>query len=91
MFINNSNNSNTSLNFWDQMALFNQLTLHNILNGGNNLGTPKMRAAVASMSEEQRISSDFLKCNTEELAGLPDGWSMQAIANVCIFGLPPYN
>ena len=50
----NANNSNTSQNIWDQMALFNQLTLCNILNGRNNLGTLELRAAVASMSEEQK-------------------------------------
>ena len=61
---NNNNNSNTSQNIWDQMALFNQLTLHNTLNGRNNLGTPKLRAAVSSMSEEQKDDAlVFLKCN----------------------------
>ena len=65
------------------MALFNQLTLCNILNGRNNLGTPELRAAVASMSEEQKDNAlIFLECNTEELAGLPDGQGMQAVANV---------
>ena len=65
------------------MALFNQLTLRSILNGRNNLGTPELRAAVASMSEEQKDDAlVFLKCNTKELAGLPDGQGMQAIANV---------
>ena len=83
MFNNNSNNSNNSQNIWDQMALFNQLTLCNILNGRNNLGTPKLRAAVASMSEEQKDEAlVFLECNTEELAGYPNGQSMQAVANV---------
>ena len=56
------------------MALFNQLTLRNILNGRNDLGTPELRAAVAAMSDEQRDNAlVFLKYNTEELAGLPDG------------------
>ena len=74
MFDNNSNNGNTSQNIWDQMALFNQITLRNILNGRNNLGTLELRAAVASMSEEQKDDAlVFLKCNTEELAGLPNG------------------
>ena len=83
MFNNNSNIGNTSQNNWDQMALFNKLTLRNILNVRNNLGTPELRAAVASMSEEQKDDAlIFLECNTEELAGLPDGWGMQAIANV---------
>ena len=81
---NNNNNGSTSQNIWDQMALFNQLTLCNILNGRNDLGTPELRAAVASMSEEQKDDAlVFLDCNTEELAGLPDGWGMQAIANIC--------
>ena len=35
-------------NVWDQMVLFNYLTLRNILNGQRDLGTPKLRAAVAS-------------------------------------------
>ena len=35
------------------------------------------------MSEEQKDDAlVFLKCNTEELAGLPDGQGMQAVANV---------
>ena len=84
MFNANNNNSNNSLNIWDQMALFNQLTLHNILNGRINLRTLDLRAAVTSMSEEQKDNAlVFLKCNSEELAGLPDGQGMQAIANVC--------
>ena len=83
MFNNNNNNGNNSQNIWDQMALFNQLTLRNILNGRNNLGTPELRAAVASMNEEQKDDAlVFLECNTEELAGLPDGRGMQAVANV---------
>ena len=66
------------------MALFNQLTLQYILNGRKNLGSPELRAAVASMTEEQKDESlVFLECNTEELAGLPNGQVMQAIANVC--------
>ena len=73
MFINTNNNGNNSQNIWDQMVLFNQLTLRNILNG-NDLGTPKLRAAVASKSEEQKDDAlVFLECNTEELAGLPNG------------------
>ena len=73
MFNNNSNNGNSSQNVWDQMALFNQYTLRNILNGRNDLGTPELRAAVASINEEQRDDAlVFLECNMEELAGLPD-------------------
>ena len=71
---NNNNNSNCAQNIWDQMALFNQLTLRNILNGRNDLGTPELRAAVAVMTDEQRDNAlVFLECNTEELTGLPDG------------------
>ena len=49
--VDNNNNGTPSQNAWDQMELFNQLTLHNILNRRNDLGTPELRAAVASMSE----------------------------------------
>ena len=66
------------------MELFDQLTLRNILNRRNDLGTPELRAAVASMSEEQKDNVlVFLECNTEELAGLPNGCGIQAIANCC--------
>ena len=68
-------------NVWDQMVLFNQLTLRNILNGQEDLGTPKLRAAVASLTSEQRDEAIcFLKCSTEELAGLPDSQGIQAMA-----------
>ena len=81
---NNKFNGNNAQNIWDQMALFNQLFLRNILNGRNDLGTPEIRAAVAAMTDEQRDNAlVFLECNTEELAGLPDGQSIQAFANVC--------
>ena len=80
--VNNNNNGTTSQNVWSQMELFNQLTLRNILNGRNDLGTPELRAAVASMSEEQKNDVlVILECNTEELAGLPNGRGIQAIAN----------
>ena len=83
MFNMNNNSDKNSQNIWDQMALFNQFTLCNILNGRNNLGTPELRAAVASMSEEQKGDAlVFLECNTEELAGLPNGQGMQAVVNV---------
>ena len=83
MFNNNNNNGNNSQNIWDKMALFYQYTLRNILDGRNDLGTPKLRAAVASMNEEQKDNAlIFLECNTEELAGLPDGRGIQAVANV---------
>ena len=84
MFIvNNNNNNNTSYNIWVQMALFNQLTLYNILNSRNDLEAPELWAAVASLSEEQKNDAlVFLECNTEKLAGLPDGQGMQAIVFV---------
>ena len=71
-------------NFWGQMLLFNQLNLQNILNRREDLGTPILRAAVASLTCEQRNNAVcFLKCITEELAGLPDGQGIQAMVNVC--------
>ena len=80
---NNKKNGKCAQDIWDQMALFNQLTLRNILNGRNDLSTPELRAAVAAMPDEQRDNAlVFLECNTEELAGLPDGCGIQAVANV---------
>ena len=80
--VNNNNNGIPSQNVWDQMALFNQLTLCNILNRRNDLGTPELRAAVVSMSEEQKDNVlVILECNTEELAGLPNSCGVQAVAN----------
>ena len=81
---NNNNNGNSAQSIWDQMALFNQLTLRNILNGRNDLGTPELRAAVAAMTDEQRDNAlVFLECNTDELAELPDGRGIQAVTNFC--------
>ena len=83
-YANNNSNGNSAQNIWDQMPLFNQLTLHNILNGMNDLGTPEIRAAVAAMTDEQRDNAlVFLECNTEELAGLPDGCGIHAVSNIC--------
>ena len=80
---NNIKNSNNSQNIWDQIALFSQLTLRNILNGRNNLGTPELRAAVSAMTDEQRDDALlFLECNTEELVELNEGCGIQAVANV---------
>ena len=74
MFYANNKYGNNSQNIWDQMDLFNQLKLCNIFNGKNNLGTPELRAVVASVTEEQKDDAlVFLECNTEELAGLPNG------------------
>ena len=77
--------TNNIKNVWDQMVLFNQLTLRNILNGREDLGTLKLRAAVAALTSEQRDDAIcFLVCSTEELAGLPDSQGIQAMVNVRI-------
>lgn len=65
------------------MALCNQLALHNIMNERNILGTPGLRAEVASISFEQQGNAlVFLEYNTEELTGLPDGCRIYTVANV---------
>ena len=46
--------NNNMNNVWDQMVLFNQLTLRNILNGQEDSSTPILRAAVALRTSEQR-------------------------------------
>ena len=77
LYANNANNGNASQNIWNQMALFNQLTIRNIVNGRNNLGTPESRSNVAAVLEEQRDNAlVFLDCNTDNLAGPPDGHGM---------------
>ena len=74
LYVNNDNIGNSCQNIWDQVELLNQLTLCNILNSFNDLGTPELRAAVAVETKEQKENMKFfLKCNTEELARLPDG------------------
>ena len=85
MFNNNKNNNGIPIqNVWNQMALFNQLTLQNIHNGCNYLGTPELRAAIASMTKVHKDNVlVFLECNTEKLAGFPNGHGVQAIANTC--------
>ena len=63
--------------------MFNQLTLCNILNRREDLGTAELSAAVAALTNEQRDDAVcFLMNDTEELAGLPDGQGIQAVANV---------
>ena len=52
LYVNNVNNNNIRQNIWDQMALLDQLTLCNILKGRTNLGTPELKAAVASMLDD---------------------------------------
>ena len=74
------NNGKTSQNILDQIALFNQITLRNILNGRNNLGTPELKSTIITMTEEQKHNTSvFLECNTEDLAGLTYGRGIQAI------------
>ena len=64
--------SNQPKNIWDTMVLFNQLTLRNILNGRDDLGTPEVRMAVAALAEEQKADALlFLNNNIEALAALP--------------------
>ena len=59
------------------MALFNLLTLNNILIGRNDLDTPELRAARVARTKEQRDNAIFfLERSNEELAGLPDGQSI---------------
>ena len=55
----------------------------NILNRREDLGLPKLRADMTSLTSEQRDNTIFfLECSTEELAGLPDGQGIQAMVNV---------
>ena len=62
---------------------FSQLTLRNNLKRQEDLGTPKLRAAVASLASEKRDNTIcFLECSTKELAGLTEGQSLQAMFNV---------
>ena len=49
--------SNQPKNIWDTMVLFNQLTLRNILNGRDDLGTPEVHMAVAALAEEQKADA----------------------------------
>ena len=49
------------------MELFNNIFLYNIINGCNDLGTPELKAAVATMTEEKKgYVVVFLNCNMEE-------------------------
>ena len=53
------------------------------MNGQEDLGTPKLRADVASLTNEQRNNAIFfLEYSTKELAGLPDVQGIQAMINV---------
>ena len=72
--------SNQPKNIWDTMVLFNQLTLRNILNGRDDLGTPEVRMAVAALAEEQKADTLlFLNNNIEALAALLSGRGSLAI------------
>ena len=62
------------------MVLFNQLTLKNILNGQDDLGTPDVRMAVAALAGKQKADALlFLNNNIEALAALPSGQGSLAI------------
>ena len=58
------------------MVLFNQLTLRNILNGQDDLGTPEVRMVVAALGEVHKEDALlFLDNNIEVLSSLLSGWS----------------
>ena len=62
------------------MVLFNQLTLRNILNGQDDLGTPIVCMAVAALAEKQKADALlFLNNNIEVLAALPSNQGSLAI------------
>ena len=62
------------------MVLFNQLTLRNILNGRDDLGTPEMRMMVATLAGKQKADTLlFLDNIIEALATLPSGQGSLAI------------
>ena len=56
----NVNNGNARQNIWDQISLFKKLTLCKFLNNRLDLGTPTVRAAVASILDEQRDDAHVL-------------------------------
>ena len=62
--------------------MLNQLTLHNISNVKNNLCNPELRAALSSITDEQRGKALLFKQNTKELDEVPDGCGFQAFANI---------
>lgn len=58
---------NTSTKVWDQMVLFNQLALRNILNRCEDKGTRELRANVAAFTNEHWDDTVcFLMHETEE-------------------------
>ena len=73
--------------------MFNQLTLRNILNGRDDLGTPDVRMAVAALAEEQKADALlFLNNDIEALAALPSGRGSLAIELVkgLLDGMPTF-
>ena len=48
---------NQPKNIWEPMVLLNQSTPRNILNGQDDLGTPKRRIGVAALVEEQKVDN----------------------------------
>ena len=68
---------------FDKVALFNQTTLWNILNGRDNLSTQELITAINGLTKEQRLDCrTFLEGDVETLAGLPEGQGILAMANV---------
>ena len=75
------------------MVLFNQLTLRNILNGRDDLGTPEVCMAVAALAEEQKADTLlFLNNNIEALAALASGQGSLAVELVkrLLDGMPTF-
>ena len=67
-------------NIQDSIVLFNQVNLRNILEGQDDLITPKLRKAVVKLNEEQKADTLlFLNNNIEQLAILPAGQGSQAV------------
>ena len=61
-------------------VLFNQLTLRNILNGRDDLGTPDVCMVGAALVEEQKADALlFLNNNIEALAALLSGRGSLAV------------
>ena len=72
--------SNRPQNIWDTMVLFNQLTLKNLLNEQDDLGTPDVSMEVAALAEEQKADTLLLlNNNIKVLAALPSGRCSLAI------------
>ena len=85
--------SNQPKNIWDTIVFLNQLTLRNILNGRDDLGTPEVRMAVAALTEEQKVDALlFLNNNIEALAALPSGRDSLAVELVkrLLDGMPTF-